>query len=71
MPRPVLTKHVREQMAERDITEEQIYAALSHERERKPGRGGAVWVWGLASGRILKVLLSADGQTIITAAWPD
>jgi hypothetical protein len=37
-----------------------------------PASTGKNWVFGYASeGRILKVLLSADLQTVITVAWRD
>jgi hypothetical protein len=71
MPRPVLTKHVRERMEERDIAEEQIYAALAHEIRRTPGQPGTVWIHGLvAGGETLKVCVSVDLGKIVTAAWP-
>jgi hypothetical protein len=71
MPRPDLTKHVREQMEARDITEEQIYTALAHETRRTPGQPGTVWIHGLVDGgEILKVCVSVDQSTVVTAAWP-
>jgi hypothetical protein len=59
-------------MAERGISEEQIYAALSHEQRRAPGQPGTIWIHGLVSGgRILKVCVGDDESRVITAAWPD
>jgi hypothetical protein len=65
-------------MAERGITEEQIYTALAREQRRAPGEPGTIWIHGLVQGddshrqsRILKVCVTADRTIIITAAWRD
>lgn len=72
MPRPVLTGHARERMRQRGISEEQAYTALSREVRRTPGQPGTVWIHGLVDGgETLKVCVSVDNMTIITAAWPD
>ncbi len=72
MPRPVLTVHARERMRQRGISEEQVYTALSREVRRTPGQPGTVWIHGLVyGGETLKVCVSVDNTTIITAAWPD
>ena len=72
MPRPTLTKHAQERIAERGISEEQLYAALAHEQRRTPGQPGTIWIHGqVAGGRILKVCVRADLSAVITAAWPD
>lgn len=72
MPRPVLTLHVKQRMELRNISEEQIFAALARERRRVPGSGGKICIYGyVPGGRILKVVLTHDATEIITAAWPD
>ena len=72
MPRPKLTSHARERIAERGISEEQLYAALAHEQRRTPGQPGTIWIHGVvAGGRILKVCVRPNDNLIITAAWPD
>jgi Domain of unknown function (DUF4258) len=71
MPRPVLTRHAREQMDEREVTEEQVYHALAHEIRRTPGLPGTVWIHGLvAGGETLKVCVTVDQSVITTVAWP-
>ena len=72
MPDPLLTRHALERMAERGITEDQVHAALTHELYRTPGQAGTIWVHGLAGrGETLKVCVTVDMSTVITAAWPD
>jgi hypothetical protein len=78
MPKPELTDHVRERMAERGITEKQVYAALARELRRTPGQPGSVWIHGLVPGdethrgaRTLKVCLNTEQNRVTTAAWPD
>lgn len=59
-------------MAERGITEQQIYTALAHEQRRTPGQPGTVWIHGLTGqGRTLKICVTVDMSTVVTAAWPD
>jgi hypothetical protein len=72
MPRPDLTRHVRERMEARDISDAQIFEALAHEIRRTPGQPGTVWIHGtVAGGETLKVRISVDKTVVITAAWPD
>ncbi len=70
--KPTLTRHARQRMAERRISEHDITSALR--RPSSPPRAadsGKTWVFGYATGgRILKVLLTADGSKVVTAAWP-
>ncbi len=77
-PRPELTDHVRQRMAKRGITEEQIYVALAREQRRTPGEPGTIWIHGIVPGddnyrasRTLKVCVTADRTRIVTAAWRD
>ncbi|MEV5412179.1 DUF4258 domain-containing protein [Thermopolyspora sp. NPDC052614] len=72
MPKPRLTQHVRDRMRQRGISEEEIWAALARRRGNPQATAsGSIWVYGyVPGGRILKVLLTADETTIITAAWP-
>ena len=70
---PKLSKHARDQMAERHITDEDVEMALRRKRGNpRIGSNGAIQVFGYATqGRILKVVLTPDRETIITLAWPD
>jgi hypothetical protein len=60
-------------MAERGVTEDDLRAALARPLgQPRPASSGKTWVLGYAqSGRILKVLLSADKDWVVTVAWPD
>jgi hypothetical protein len=60
--------HARARMAERHITEADVESALSHSSGRPvAGDNGRLVVFGYAPGqRILKVVLSADGQTVVS-----
>ncbi|WP_433351718.1 DUF4258 domain-containing protein [Microtetraspora malaysiensis] len=73
MPKPVLTQHVRDRMAQRGISEEEIWTALARRRGNPMSTStGCIWVFGYLPGnRILKVLLTADETTIVTAARPE
>jgi hypothetical protein len=67
------SKHAREKMAERGISEEDVESALSRPSGNPtPGQPGTIWLWGYAAGsRILKVCVPmADHEFVITAAWP-
>ena len=65
--------HVRERMAERRVTEEDVSTALRRWFRETPGPPGGIWIWGYTqNGRILKVGVRAtDRQLVITVAWPD
>lgn len=70
---PRLSRHARDQMAARRITEADVRSALNR-RSGQPrvGSNGKIVVLGYASrGRILKVVLTPDQEEIITLAWPD
>jgi hypothetical protein len=70
---PRLTNHAQDQMAKRRITEADIRSALNRPHGRpRVGSNGAVVILGYARrGRILKVVLTPDQESIITLAWPD
>ena len=69
---PDMSRHARQRMEKRQITEEDIRVALNR-RSGTPvvASTGKIWVFGYAGGRILKVLLTADENMIITVAWRD
>ena len=64
-------------MTRRDITEEQVYAALNREQRRTPGEPGTIWIHWLVPGddnhreaRTLKVCVTTEWKVITTVAWP-
>jgi hypothetical protein len=59
-------------MAQRQITEADVEAALKHTiGTPQPGDGGNLIVRGYAPGqRILKVVLSGDKRTVVTVMGP-
>jgi len=71
--RPRFTEHARDQMKARQVTEADVQSALNRPSvPPRVGSNGAIVQLGFAGrGRILKVVLSADRQEIITVAWPD
>lgn len=79
MAKPILTKHVREQMAVRRVTEAEIVALLESEAvvvtEGKPPREGespTEWRRGTVNGRPLKVLVTkTEPPRVVTVARPD
>jgi hypothetical protein len=70
---PHLTFHARQRMEKRKISVDDILSALNRRSGLPvPASSGKTWVFGYASeGRILKVLLTADLQTVVTVAWRD
>ena len=68
-----LSKHARDQMVVRGITEEDVRTALNRRAGRpRVGNNGKIVVLGYAvGGRILKLVLTPDQEDIITLAWPD
>ncbi len=59
-------------MVEREITDEDVTLALSRSGQPVPGNNGKLKVFGYATrGRIVKLVLTPDQETIITLAWPD
>lgn len=70
---PRYSRHARDRMAERSITEEDVESALNRRHgQPRPGNNGKIVVLGYArGGRILKVVLTPDQEEITTLAWPD
>lgn len=68
-----LSKHARDQMAARSITDADVRSALNRPRgQPRVGSNGKLVILGFAAGgRILKVVLTPDREEIITLAWPD
>lgn len=60
--------HARRRMEQRDITEEEVQHAISHPTgPAQPANNGGIVIYGYAFGsRILKVVLSADKQVVIS-----
>jgi hypothetical protein len=65
--------HARQRMAERMIAEDDVAWALRHRRGAPtPGALGTLWIWGYASGRVLKVCVRINDQSyVVPAAWAD
>ncbi len=73
MPDITYSKHARERMADREVSDVDVEAALSHPiGDPAPGEPGTVWVRGYAvGGRVLKVCVRADDTSyVVTVAWP-
>jgi hypothetical protein len=68
-----LTRHARDRMAQRGITEEDIDSALRRTSRSEPGAPGTIWVYGYTTtGRELKVCVDVhDRDRVVTVAWPD
>jgi Domain of unknown function (DUF4258) len=59
--------HARTRMQERKITEDDITTALRRQsRPPQPGDNGNIVRFGHCGSRILKIVLSADEQTIVS-----
>lgn len=68
---PTFSKHAREQMDKRGITEQDVDLALRRQVRTEPGQPGTIWVVGRAPGGELRVCVRlADRSYVITAAWP-
>lgn len=67
------TTHARRRMRERNISETDVEAALNRRSGKPvPGDNGRTAVYGYApGGRILKVVLQADGTTVHTVMAVD
>jgi len=65
---PSYLPHARKRMQERKITEEEVTRALNHRTgQPRPGDNGRIVVFGYGSGsRILKIVLTADEQEIVS-----
>jgi hypothetical protein len=59
-------------MNERRITEDEVIRALNHTTgPPAPGDNGRIVVFGYGTGsRILKVVLTADGQVVVSVMAP-
>jgi Domain of unknown function (DUF4258) len=70
---PRLSRHARDQMTARQITEADVRAALNRRiGQPRVGSNGKIVILGYAArGRILKLVLTPDQEEIITLAWPD
>jgi hypothetical protein len=70
---PEFSKHAREKMAARGISDQDVEMALRHPiGPPYAAQPGSLWIRGHAvGGRILKVCVRAtDHNYVITAAWP-
>lgn len=65
------TRHARERMKDRRVTETDVNAALSREIRRTAGEPGTIWIWGYAGSRVLKVCRQATEDLVRTVAWGD
>jgi hypothetical protein len=67
------SKHARERMRRRRITEEDVERALNRTVGDRPGEPGTIWINGVAaSGQILSVCVTlADRRFVVTVAWQD
>jgi hypothetical protein len=65
---PTFLPHARKRMDERKITEKEVFAALKRRTgPPRPGDNGRIVVFGYGSGsRILKIVLTADEQEIVS-----
>jgi hypothetical protein len=65
---PTYLPHARKRMRERKITEDEVTWALNHKTgPPRPGDNGRIVVFGYGSGsRILKIVLTADEQEIVS-----
>ena len=65
---PTFWQHARKRMKERKITEDEVLGALNRRTgPPAPGDNGRVVVFGYGSGsRILKIVLTADEQEIVS-----
>jgi Domain of unknown function (DUF4258) len=70
---PEYSRHAKDRMTERGITDAHVRAALKRRLgPPQPGDNGNIVVLGYGSGsRILKVVLSPDQATIVSVMWRD
>jgi hypothetical protein len=68
---PRISPHARKRMMQRQITEADIRSALRRRYgQPRPGDNGRIVVLGYASGRrILRVVLTADSEEIVSVMW--
>lgn len=69
---PSYSQHAQ-RMAQRDITEADVESALKRRSgDPQPGNNGTIVQLGYAvEGRILKLVLTSDKQTVISVMWRD
>ena len=64
---PSYSAHARRRMRERNITEEEVIIALKRQSgPPAPGDNGNIVRFGHCGSRILKVVLTADEQTVVS-----
>lgn len=64
---PSYSAHARRRMKERTITEEEVTTALNRQSgPPAPGDNGNIVRFGRCGSRILKIVLSADEQTVVS-----
>jgi len=69
---PSFSPHARRRMKKRDISEEEVHAALNRRcGQPRPGDNGRIVVLGYGRGsRILKIVLTADEQVVVSVMAP-
>lgn len=64
---PTYSVHASRRMRERNITEDDVVTALNHQTgPPAPGDNGHIVKFGHCGARILKVVLTADEQVVVT-----
>jgi predicted alpha/beta-fold hydrolase len=65
------SKHARDQMQRRGVTEDDVEWALKRQTGDRPGEPGTLWIEGWAvGGRILSVWLTLPSKRfVVTVAW--
>jgi len=64
---PSYSAHARKRMKERNITEDEVNTALKRQSgPPAPGDNGNIVRFGHCGSRILKIVLSADEQTVVS-----
>ncbi len=65
---PSFSSHARRRMEEREISEDEVRSALNRRcGQPRPGDNGRIVVLGYGRGsRILKIVLTADEQVIVS-----
>lgn len=67
---PNYSVHGRRRMRERNITEDEVIAALNRQSgPPTPGDNGSIVKFGYSGSRILKVVLTADEHTVVSVMW--
>ena len=69
---PSFSTHARTRMEEREITEDEVIKALNRRTgPPRPGDNGRIVVFGYGTGsRILKIVLTADEQVVVSVMAP-